>query len=55
MKKHDKNSRKESKGREGKQSGRIEVARKLLEMNMDIEDIINATELSKEEIEKIKK
>ncbi|MCF0124646.1 MAG: transposase, partial [Clostridia bacterium] len=40
--------------RTAEKKAKIEIVRKLLEMNMDIEDIINATGLSKEEIEKIK-
>ncbi|KZL89739.1 PD-(D/E)XK nuclease family transposase [Clostridium magnum DSM 2767] len=39
---------------EGREEGKIEVAKKLLKMGMDILTVINATELKKEEIEKIK-
>ena len=38
-----------------KKNGKIEVAKKLLEMGMTIEQIIDATQLSKEEIEKLPK
>ena len=35
------------------QNGKKEIAKKLLEMGMTIEQIIDATQLSKEEIEKL--
>ena len=38
----------------GKSEDMIEVAKKLLTKNIDIEDIIEVTELSKEEIKRIK-
>ena len=39
---------------EGKKEERIEIAKKLLKMNMPIKQIIEATELTKEEINKLK-
>jgi predicted transposase/invertase (TIGR01784 family) len=39
---------------EGKLEGKLEVAKKLLEKKMDIDDIIEVTELSKEQIKLIK-
>ena len=41
--------------KEGKKQEKIEIAKKLLELNTTIEDIIKVTELTKEEILKIKK
>lgn len=41
--------------RDGAQKEKIEIAKKLLKLEIDIEKIIEATGLSKEEIEKIKK
>ena len=38
----------------GKEEGTISIAKKLLEMNMKIEDISKATGLSINEIEKLK-
>lgn len=38
-----------------RKNGRKEIAKKLLEMGMTIEQIIDITQLSKEEIEKIVK
>ena len=38
---------------EGAKEKSIEIAKKLLEMGMTIEQIIDATQLSKEEIEKL--
>ena len=39
---------------EGKKDEKIEIAKKLLKLNMPLEQIIEITELPKEEIEKIK-
>lgn len=39
----------------GKKEEKIKTARKLLELNMPIEQIMDVTELAKEEIEKLKK
>ena len=39
---------------EGKKEEKIEIAKKLLKLNMPLEQIIEITELPKEEIEKIK-
>lgn len=38
----------------GKQEEKIKIAKKLLELNMPIEKIVQITELSEEEIEKLK-
>ena len=40
--------------RKGKKDNSIEIAKKLLKLNMPLEQIIEITELPKEEIEKIK-
>ena len=40
--------------KEGKIEGKIEIAKKLLKMGISVEKIIEATSLTKEEIEKIK-
>lgn len=40
--------------KEGKKEKSIEIAKKLLEMGISVEKIIEATSLTKEEIEKIK-
>ena len=39
----------------GKKKSKIEMAKKLLAMNLTVEQIIEVTELTKEEIEKLKK
>jgi len=39
---------------EGKMEGKLEIAKKLLEKDMDIDDVIEITELSKEQIKLIK-
>ena len=39
---------------EGEKKKSIEIAKKLLKLNMPLEQIIEITELTKEEIEKIK-
>lgn len=41
--------------KQGEKKSKIEIAKRMLEMGMSIEQIENATELSKEEIEKLKK
>ena len=38
----------------GKEESKLEIAKKLLRMQMSIEDIIEATDLTREEVEKIK-
>ena len=38
----------------GKKESKIEIAKKLLAMNLPLEQIVEATELTKEEIEKLK-
>ena len=38
---------------QGRKSEKIEIAKKLKEMGMDIDSIIKATDLSKEEVEKL--
>ena len=54
----DENSIKESGYQEGEEKGKTEtqkkVAKKLLEMNIPIEQIVEATELTEEEINKLK-
>ena len=40
--------------RKGKEEKSIEIAKRLLKMNIPIEQIIEATDLNKEEIEKLK-
>ena len=40
--------------RKGKKEEKIEIAKKLLKLNMPLEQILEITELPKEEIEKIK-
>ena len=40
--------------KKGKKEKTIEIAKKLLMMNIDIDKIVKATELTKEEIEKLK-
>ena len=45
----------ESRGKEkGKEESKIEIAKKLLNMNMTIKDIVEATGLTLEEVEKLK-
>ena len=45
----------ESRGKEkGKEESKIEIAKKLLNMNMTVEDIVEATGLTLEEVEKLK-
>ncbi|PRX20164.1 putative transposase/invertase (TIGR01784 family) [Orenia metallireducens] len=39
---------------EGISEGMVKVAKKLLKKNMDIDDIVEVTELSREEIKRIK-
>lgn len=41
--------------KDGRKEEKKEIAKKLLEMGMTIEQIIDATQLSKEEIEKLSK
>ena len=50
----DENSIKESGYQDGLKDGKAEIARKLLEMKLPIEQIIEATGLTEEEIEKLK-
>ena len=40
---------------EGIKEGRTEIAKKMLAMNMKVEEVMEITELTKKEIEKIKK
>ena len=40
---------------EGRKEGRTEIAKKMLAMNMKVEEVMEITELTKKEIEKIKK
>lgn len=40
---------------QGKIEGKMEVAKKLLKLGMDIDKILEITELSKEDLEKIEK
>ena len=48
-------SRGEKRGKEkGKEESKIEIAKKLLNMNMTIKDIVEATGLTLEEVEKLK-
>ena len=48
-------SRGEKRGKEkGKEESKIEIAKKLLNMNMTVEDIVEATGLTVEEVEKLK-
>ena len=45
----------EERGKEkGKEESKIEIAKKLLNMNMTVEDIVEATGLTVEEVEKLK-
>ena len=45
----------EKRGKEkGKEESKIEIAKKLLNMNMTVEDIVEATGLTVEEVEKLK-
>lgn len=41
--------------KEGKKEGKLEVAKKMLQANIDTEQIVELTGLTIEEIEKIKK
>ena len=45
----------ETEGRNGKQEEKIEMAKKMLKDKLDIETIIKYTDLTKEEIEKLKR
>jgi predicted transposase/invertase (TIGR01784 family) len=38
----------------GRKNGKIETAQKLIKLGLSIDDIVKVTELSKEEIEKLK-
>ena len=45
----------ESRGKEkGKEESKLEIAKKMLEANMDIKQICELTELTVEEVEKLK-
>ena len=45
---------KKTEKKNGRKESKIEMAKKLLEMNLTVEQIIEVTELSKEEIKKLK-
>ena len=41
--------------RKGEHKGRVDVARNLLKLNLPLEQIITATELTREEVERLRK
>ena len=45
---------KKTEKKNGRKESKIEIAKKLLAMNLTVEQIIEVTELTKEEIEKLK-